>query len=69
MNLIIQPEAGLSPVVRASQQAKRTVGIAIFRTDREEIEKIGVLIINATVALQIRDIFESDWAEAQSAAA
>ena len=69
MNLIIQPEAGLSPVVRAIQRAKRTVGIAIFRTDREEIEKIGVLIINATVALQIRDIFESDWAEAQSAAA
>ena len=50
MNLIIQPEAGLSPVVRAIQRAKRTVGIAIFRTDREEIEKIGVLITNATVA-------------------
>ncbi len=39
MNLIIQPEAGLSPVVRAIQKAKHTVDIAIFRTDREEIEK------------------------------
>ena len=39
MNLIVQPEAGLSPVVRAIQRAKRTVDIAIFRTDREEIEK------------------------------
>jgi cardiolipin synthase A/B len=39
MNLIIQPEAGLSPVVRAIQRAKRTVDIAVFRTDREEIEK------------------------------
>jgi phosphatidylserine/phosphatidylglycerophosphate/cardiolipin synthase-like enzyme len=39
MNLIIQPEAGLSPVVRAIQRARRTVDIAIFRTDREEIEK------------------------------
>jgi phosphatidylserine/phosphatidylglycerophosphate/cardiolipin synthase-like enzyme len=39
MNLIIQPEAGLSPVVRAIQRARKTVDIAIFRTDREEIEK------------------------------
>ena len=39
MNLIVQPEAGLSPVVRAIQRAKRSVDIAIFRTDREEIEK------------------------------
>jgi phosphatidylserine/phosphatidylglycerophosphate/cardiolipin synthase-like enzyme len=39
MNLIVQPEAGLSPVVRAIQRARRTVDIAIFRNDREEIEK------------------------------
>jgi phosphatidylserine/phosphatidylglycerophosphate/cardiolipin synthase-like enzyme len=39
MNLIVQPEAGLSPVVRAIQRARRTVDIAIFKTDREEIEK------------------------------
>jgi cardiolipin synthase A/B len=39
MNLIVQPEAGLAPVVRAIQRAKRSVDIAIFRTDREEIEK------------------------------
>ena len=39
MNLIIQPEAGLAPVVRAIQRARRSVDIAIFRTDREEIEK------------------------------
>jgi phosphatidylserine/phosphatidylglycerophosphate/cardiolipin synthase-like enzyme len=39
MNLIIQPEAGLSPVVRAIQKARREIDIAIFRTDREEIEK------------------------------
>jgi phosphatidylserine/phosphatidylglycerophosphate/cardiolipin synthase-like enzyme len=39
MNLIVQPEAGLSPVVRAIHKAKRSVDIAIFRTDRDEIEK------------------------------
>lgn len=39
MNLIIQPEAGLAPVLRAIQKAKRTVDIAIFRLDQAEIEK------------------------------
>ncbi len=39
MNLIIQPEAGLAPVVRAIQKAKRAVDIAIFRLDQAEIEK------------------------------
>ena len=39
MNLIVQPEAGLVPVVRAIQRAKRTIDIAIFRIDRDEIEK------------------------------
>jgi phosphatidylserine/phosphatidylglycerophosphate/cardiolipin synthase-like enzyme len=39
MNLIVQPDAGVTPVVQAIQRAKHTVDIAIFRTDREEIEK------------------------------
>jgi phosphatidylserine/phosphatidylglycerophosphate/cardiolipin synthase-like enzyme len=39
VNLIIQPEAGLAPVVKAIKRARRTVDIAIFRIDREEIEK------------------------------
>jgi cardiolipin synthase A/B len=39
VNLIIQPEAGLAPVVKAIKRAHRTVDLAIFRIDREEIEK------------------------------
>jgi phosphatidylserine/phosphatidylglycerophosphate/cardiolipin synthase-like enzyme len=39
MNLIVQPEAGLGPVVRGIQRARHTVDIAIFRIDRKEIEK------------------------------
>jgi cardiolipin synthase A/B len=39
MNLIIQPEAGMVPVVKGIQQAKRTIDIAIFRIDRNVIEK------------------------------
>jgi cardiolipin synthase A/B len=39
MNLIIQPDAGVTPVVHAIQRAKQRVDLAIFRADRKEIEK------------------------------
>jgi phosphatidylserine/phosphatidylglycerophosphate/cardiolipin synthase-like enzyme len=39
VNLIIQPEAGLAPVVKAIKRATKTIDIAIFRIDRDEIEK------------------------------
>ena len=37
MNLIIQPDAGVAPVVRAIHGARRRVDIAIFRIDREDV--------------------------------
>jgi len=39
MNLIIQPDAGVVPVVQAINKAKTRVDLAIFRSDRKEIEK------------------------------
>lgn len=39
MKLIIQPDAGLTPVVKAIKKAKKTIDIVIFRMDRTEIEK------------------------------
>ena len=36
--LMIQPDAGLIPVVQAIRKAKRTVDIAIFRLNRPELE-------------------------------
>lgn len=39
MNLIIQPDAGVVPVVQAINKAKQRVDLAIFRSDRKEIEK------------------------------
>ena len=38
MQLIIQPDAGIAPVVKAIRQAKRRVDICIFRVDRSEVE-------------------------------
>jgi phosphatidylserine/phosphatidylglycerophosphate/cardiolipin synthase-like enzyme len=39
VKLIIQPDAGITPVVQAIRTAKRSIAIAIFRFDRDEIEK------------------------------
>jgi cardiolipin synthase A/B len=39
MKLIVQPDAGVAPIVNAIKQAKRTIDILIFRLDRGEIAK------------------------------
>jgi phosphatidylserine/phosphatidylglycerophosphate/cardiolipin synthase-like enzyme len=38
VQLIIQPEAGIAPVVRAIRKARTSISICIFRLDRGEIE-------------------------------
>jgi phosphatidylserine/phosphatidylglycerophosphate/cardiolipin synthase-like enzyme len=39
VQLIVQPEAGVNPIIRAIQTARKTVDVFIFRFDRDEIEK------------------------------
>ena len=39
MKLIIQPEAGVVPIVKAIKTARKKIDIFIFRFDRDEIEK------------------------------
>lgn len=39
MQLIVQPEAGVNPVVKAIKTARKTIDVVIFRFDRTEIEK------------------------------
>jgi cardiolipin synthase A/B len=39
VKLIIQPEDGVGPVVKAIDRAKKTIDVVIFRFDRPEIEK------------------------------
>jgi phosphatidylserine/phosphatidylglycerophosphate/cardiolipin synthase-like enzyme len=39
VQLIVQPEAGVNPVVKAIKTACKTIDVVIFRFDREEIEK------------------------------
>jgi phosphatidylserine/phosphatidylglycerophosphate/cardiolipin synthase-like enzyme len=38
VQVIIQPTAGISPVIKAIRQAKRRIAICIFRFDRREVE-------------------------------
>jgi len=39
MQLIIQPDDGMAPIVAAIRRAKKTIDTTIFRFDRREIEK------------------------------
>ncbi len=39
MKLIIQPDDGVTPIVRAIKNARKSVDIVIFRFDRVEVEK------------------------------
>jgi len=39
MNLIIQPDAGIGPIVTAIKQAKKTIDVLIFRLDLQEITR------------------------------
>ena len=37
MKLIVQPEAGIDPIVRAIRRAKKSIDVLIFRLDVEEV--------------------------------
>ena len=39
MKLIVQPDAGIAPIVTAIKQAKKSIDIVIFRLDRYEIAR------------------------------
>ena len=39
VKLIVQPDAGIMPVVQAVRRAKKFVDICIFRFDRSELER------------------------------
>jgi len=53
MNLIIQPDAGLAPVVRAIHGARKRIDIAIFRIDRNDIEKALASAVQRGVKVRV----------------
>ncbi len=52
MKLIVQPEAGAVPIVRAIKTARKNIDIFIFRIDREEIEKALAAAVQRGVAVR-----------------
>lgn len=52
MKLIIQPEAGVVPIVKAIRTARKTIDIFIFRFDRDEIEKALAAAVQRGVAVR-----------------
>ena len=52
MKLIIQPEAGLVPIVRAIKTARKKIDIFVFRFDRDEIEKALAAAVQRGVAVR-----------------
>ena len=52
MKLIIQPDAGVAPVVSAVKQAKKSVDVLIFRLDRDEITRALEAAVGRGVAVR-----------------
>lgn len=52
MKLIIQPDAGVMPIVQAIRSARKKVDIFIFRFDRDEIEKAMGLAVQRGVTVR-----------------
>ena len=51
MLLIIQPEAGIVPLVHAIRKARTSISICIFRLDRDEIEQALLAAVQRGVAV------------------
>lgn len=52
MKLIVQPEAGVAPIVHAIKAARKWIDILIFRFDRVEIEKALATAVQRSVKVR-----------------
>ena len=52
MKLIVQPDDGIEPILRALGQAKKSIQIMIFRIDRSEVERALMEAVERGVAVQ-----------------
>jgi len=52
MKLLVQPESGIAPLIGAIKRAKKSVEIAIFRFDLQELEKALTAAVTAGVAVR-----------------
>jgi cardiolipin synthase A/B len=53
VKLIVQPEDGLTPLVKAIQKAKTSIAVVIFRFDRVDLEKALAAAVARGVAVRV----------------
>jgi cardiolipin synthase len=53
VKLIVQPEDGLTPLVKAIQKAKTSIAVVIFRFDRDDLEKALAAAVARGVAVRV----------------
>lgn len=53
MKLIVQPDDGLTPLMRAVQHAKRSIDLVIFRFDRVDLEKALAAAVARGVVVRV----------------
>jgi cardiolipin synthase len=52
VKLIIQPEAGVVPIIKAIKTAKKSIDVFIFRFDRDDVEKALAAAVQRGVAVR-----------------
>lgn len=52
MRLIVQPDEGLAPILKAIRQARKSIDVMIFRFDRRELEKALADAVERRVAVR-----------------
>jgi phosphatidylserine/phosphatidylglycerophosphate/cardiolipin synthase-like enzyme len=52
MKLLVQPDAGIAPILTAIKQAKKTIDVLIFRLDRDEITRALEAAVGRGVAVR-----------------
>ena len=53
MKLIVQPEDGLTPLVKAIQKAKTSIALVVFRFDRVDLEKALAAAVARGVSVRV----------------
>ena len=61
MRLIVQPDAGFTPLVTALKQARKSVDVMIFRLDRPEIEEALAGAVAGFVVQLYRELAQHGW--------
>ena len=61
MKLIVQPDDGITPLMKAVQHAKKSIDLVIFRFDRVDLEKALAAAVTRGVVVRVLDLLYSAY--------